>query len=895
MSAAKFIWTDPHGRGRNVWSLFRREFDLGADPVAAVISLFADTRYRLIVNGHTVGHGPARFFPGQPEADAWDVTHLLRSGTNCLAVVVNSGGPATFHSADSVGGLFACLTVGLTNGTGVEIGTNESWSALVSPAHDPATGRLSFALGWAEAWDLRQWPTGWDQPGFADSGWPAAVVHGYPEHWGPLRARSIPPLDESPVLPVGEPRRWSAQPRAEECVYRVMLPVDPWPTPSRRVVAAVFTRIWSPTEQDVVTGAWWGRHFLNGQPIAPVKRPDWPWRQDLPVHLQAGWNTFERVEPTYTPWQDWWEFELCLPADARLRLEAADGRPEVAFLVGGPWDAAAVDLEAWPLGQPGGDWTPWLAGTPVSLPHRDRARLELHPPMDADHPQNQTGAWLYDFGTEVLGRAVLDIEAPAGTVFTLGYTERLADDGTASLAFRHFQDMVDQVIWPGGRHRWQAMHPRGGRWLEVCALSNADEVVVHGVSMTRATYPGEQTGSFECSDPLLNRIWELGRETLVACREDAYLDCPGRERGLYSGDFLVQYLVDQATYGDTALFRRCIDLFLQTQGDGGVVAGGCFGLPPGRHSDYSAIIVSCLWQDYVWTGDASFVATKRDALTRLLDGLSAMLDADHGLIDATGGDPYIDLQAMDKGGVSCALNCFFAKAFADGAALYRVLGEAALAEAWQTRADTLAGHIRAAFWNEERGCFLDRRLCDVPDTQPSVAANALPVVFGLATDEQAQRAHAWLCGALADPFLVPEPRHNRETRVTSYFAYYALGALYEHANGDRAALDLMRLGWGRMLEAGAWTCWEYLVDEDGASRCHAWSASPTYYLSAKVLGIEFPEPGNLDRIVVRPRPSGLTWARGTWPHPRGVIEVSWVDDDGLRLQVSAPPGVVVES
>ena len=805
-------------------------------------------------------------------------------------MLVNSGGPATFHSADSVGGLFCQASIALGDGSRLDIGSDESWRATVSPAHDSATGRLSFALGWAEAWDLRAWPAFWAAPGFDDSAWPAAVRHACPDHWGELRSRSIPMLDESLAEPVAEPRCWRAEPRADELIYRVMLPIDPWPTPSRRVVGAVYTRLSSPVEQDVVLGAWWGRHFLNGQPIAPVKRPDWPWRQDLPVHLAAGWNVFERVEPTYTPWQDWYEFELCLPRDAGLRLEAVDGRPEVAFLVGGPWDAAEADIERWPLGEPGDDWQPWLAETPVSLPHRERARLALSSPAEAA-PAN---AWLYDFGTEVLGRPLLDIEAPAGTMFTIGYTERLEPDGSASLAFRHFQDMVDQVIWPGGRQLWHGMHPRGGRWLEVCAPQGGDGVTIHSAKLSRATYPGTLVGSFDCSDPLLNRIWQLGAETLVACREDAYLDCPGRERGLYSGDFLVQYLVDQATFGDRALFRRCIDLFLQTQGEDGVVAGGCFGLPPGRHSDYSAIIVSCLWQDYVWAGDLSFAAAKQPELARLLAGLEALLDPDHGLVDATGGDPYIDLQAMDKRGVSCALNCFFAKAFLDGAALYALLGDGLAAARWLDAGSTLAARVREAFWSEELGCFLDRRPADEPATTPSVAANALPVVFGLADAEQAQRAHAWLVDALAEPFLVPDPQRNSDCRVTSYFAYYALGALYEHPNGDRAALDLMRLGWGRMLEAGAWTCWEYLVDTEGASRCHAWSASPTYYLSAKVLGIEFPEPSNFDRVTVRPRTSGLAWARGTWPHPRGVIEVSWTAEGELHVEASAPDGVSVE-
>ena len=48
------------GAGRNRYVAFRRAFALGEPSKTAMFHLFADTRYRLIVNGETVCHGPAR-------------------------------------------------------------------------------------------------------------------------------------------------------------------------------------------------------------------------------------------------------------------------------------------------------------------------------------------------------------------------------------------------------------------------------------------------------------------------------------------------------------------------------------------------------------------------------------------------------------------------------------------------------------------------------------------------------------------------------------------------------------------------------------------------------------------------------------------------------------------
>jgi len=97
-----------------------------------------------------------------------------------------------------------------------------------------------------------------------------------------------------------------------------------------------------------------------------------------------------------------------------------------------------------------------------------------------------------------------------------------------------------------------------------------------------------------------------------------------------------------------------------------------------------------------------------------------------------------------------------------------------------------------------------------------------------------------------------------------------------------------------MIDAGAWTCWEYFMDSH--SRCHAWSAAPTYYLSTQVLGIQFPEPGNINKIRISPNPGTLTWALGVYPHPAGPVRVSWrLDDNRLRIQHEAPNGVMVET
>jgi len=905
---AKYIWSDSHGEGRNRWVLFRRELTLAGEPTAAALNLFADTRYRLLVNGRVVCHGPARFFAAKPEYDTVDLAPYLRRGRNAIAVIVNSYGCVSFHSEISKGGLIAWGAATDDAGNTVPIATDETWRALESPAHRPDTPALSFALNPAELLDARALPEGWAEGGFDDAAWPAAVPRAHAEHWGPLHPRSIPLLDERPVRPHRRIGTWVARHDVGEDVYSFLV-ASPGGRTRRR--AAAITYIHSPEARQITFGAWWGRYWINGEELTPQARDDLPMRQDFPAALRAGWNLLEVQQAGE---HGWWDFYLALPADARLSVSAEReiGSPHT-FLIGGPWAgerADAADAIHLPLGDPSalpaelGPWLRWPRGKGAEAPCRERAwkrfeRLSDETSLRVDaralaaEVGEHTLSVLLDFGGEVLGRPVIDFTAAAGTVVDLTYTERLKPDGTADVHERHFVDLADRCVARDGRQRWHVFHPRGFRYLEVLVKGDLSQFELHNAAVTRASYPVQNIGSFECSDGVLNDIWRLGRATLHACMEDAYLDCPWRERGLYSGDLLVQFFVNLAACGDTALFRRCIELFLLGQGDNGLVRPGAHGLPPGRHPDYSAILPQALWQYWARTGETGFLRDSLPRLAKLVAGLEALRGDGGDLLDGTDLQPYIDLSRMDKSGVNCALNCFYQRGFHDASRIFGLLGEPEAAREYAEKARRLAEAIRREFWDGDRGVFVDRLTAEVPDTGPSVPANALALLYGIASDAQAPRALGWLVEAMLNNFRVPEPAENSDCNVTSYFAFYALGVLYRFG-GALEAEQFIRTYWGRMLDRGAWTCWEYFVDRPGASRCHAWSASPTHYLSTQVLGVRFPEPGNPNVVEVRPHPGSLQWAEGDYPHPAGTIHVAWRLIAGkLLVDVAAPPDVDV--
>jgi len=882
-----YIWTDSTGTGRNIYALFRKSFVLDELPGEVPLCVFADTRYGLSVNGVRLGHGPARFYVSRPEYDEYDIAPLLQPGENVVAVTVNSYGVGSFHSEPSVGGLIAWGQAG----PDVKLDTDQGWKGIVSPGHLTGTPALSFALNAAEVCDLRAMPQGWDAPGFDDSEWPDAVPLADQAHWGELQERSIPLLDERQITPRRALGVWSAAYPTGEDVYSFAL--QEAPEGEGRQLGAALTYIYSPQEQDATIGAWWGRYWLNGEELDSIARPDARLRQDFALHLRQGWNAFvvsENVSGGV------WEFYMAVPQGLGLELSAEREIGSAhTFLLAGPWSGderermeAALDAHSDPADL--ADWTPWERARSAESPHVESCwKPCIEEQAGAETRGAETRVLLFDFDTEVLGRPVLEVTAAAGTKLDLIYRERL-DGGAGSTA--HFVRMAERFTLCAGRQRVATFHPRGMRYLELRITGDVEAFELHALGLTRANYPVQAVGAFECSDPLLNDIWQLGRRTLNACMEDAFLDCPHRERGLYVGDIFVQFFSNLAIYGDTALMRRCIQIYFDGQGEDGLIRSGAHGLGPGHLVDYSALLAPCLFAYWERTGDTEFVRQVKPQLELLMNALKAQASPDSHLVDGDECSTYIDLSHMDRTGINCALNCFCWTAFDEAENLMFVLGDEERAREYGEQADRIAAAIRTAFWDAERAVFTDRRACDVDAPEPSAPANALPLLYAIADEDQVQGAVQWLAEAMADNFLTEPPKGPKDNRVTTYFSYYALGALFA-CGAVREALDFMRTNWGWMLEQGAWTSWEYFADN--ASLCHAWGSSPMHYLSTEVLGVRFPEPGNPDVVSIEPCPGDLKWAAGTYPHPKGGIHVAWrvIGDELVVLEASVPDGVEI--
>ena len=99
-----------------------RRFRLDAVPADLPFHLFADSLYRLRVNGKIIGFGPARFLPPFPEYDSYDLAPFLQLGDNTVLVEVNSRGAPCFQAVVSRGGFIAAGAAVLPDGSILDLG-----------------------------------------------------------------------------------------------------------------------------------------------------------------------------------------------------------------------------------------------------------------------------------------------------------------------------------------------------------------------------------------------------------------------------------------------------------------------------------------------------------------------------------------------------------------------------------------------------------------------------------------------------------------------------------------------------------------------------------------------------------------------------------------------------
>ncbi len=513
------------------------------------------------------------------------------------------------------------------------------------------------------------------------------------------------------------------------------------------------------------------------------------------------------------------------------------------------------------------------------------------------------GAYIYDLGQNMTGIARLRLRGPRGATVRIRYAEVLNPDGTLYTTNLRSARATDYYTLKGAPEG-ETWEPRftfhGFRYVELSGpIEPPDRDAVTGVVLHSAFEP---TGSFECSEPLLNQLQHNITWGWKGNAVDVPTDCPQRDERLgWTGD--AQVFCATSAYNTDAL--AFWEKWLRDLEDGQSVAGSIPAVAPdtdaitvpdgGPAWSDAAVIVP--WTLYVCYGDVRPLERSYGMMTRYVDYLRASspdlirCNPTHTQWGGFGDWLALDGSGTNFGGtpkdlIGTALFAYSARLLARIAA---ILGK----DADAARYGALADAVRQAFCNR----FV------TPDgylTGGTQTSYVLALHFDLLPEAVRPTAFDWLVRDIR-----ARGNHLSTGFVgTSYLPY----VLLRYGRLDVAYDLLMQTTWPCWLYAvtqGATTIWErwdgwthdrgFQTPEMNSFNHYAYGAIGAWMYQV-IAGIApDPERPGYQHIIMRPQPgAGLTRAHGRLNSPYGLIESDWriTAADGARTfhwRIVVPP------
>lgn len=598
---------------------------------------------------------------------------------------------------------------------------------------------------------------------------------------------------------------------------------------------------------------------------------------------------------------------------AELRITYRDGRTEVIgtdeswqvtedgpvrmadFYDGETYDATvSLDKAAWRS----------------AVQERLRVKPKLMADYGADVKEHETfapvsckklgNALIYDFGQNFAGVVRLTVTGKRGQKITIRHSEVLNPDGTLNTAFLRTAKATATYICKDGKQRWS---PRltymGFRYISVEGVREED-VQVTGVMLYSDI---QQTGSFRCSNEMLNRLQENIVRSAKSNFMDIPTDCPQRdERMGWTGD--AQAFCPTANYNMDcgAFYTKYIRDLLEEQKrlDGKVpdVAPLLISRKPGEanpmlangggHCGWADAAAIVPWETYIATGDISVLKNGFESMKLWADWIYRYDEA-HGATRLWPGIEFhfADWLALDGpesgfnpesvlGGTDITFLCsaYYYKSTMCVANAARALGKTTEYDVYKKRADEILDAIRREFYTAGGRC-----------AAATQTGNAISLSFGLAPEFAREKITETLRGLLA---------MNKGKLKTGFLGTPVLcRALSDNGANEEAYTLLLNEenpGWLYEVNMGATTIWERWnsVNPDGKisgigmnSMNHYAYGAVFEWVYKNVCGLNpVPDVPGYKKAVIRPQPDvRLGAAKAKVNTAAGYYETGWQYED----------------
>jgi len=491
-------------------------------------------------------------------------------------------------------------------------------------------------------------------------------------------------------------------------------------------------------------------------------------------------------------------------------------------------------------------------------------------------PKAVKDGYIYDLGQNVSGWPRIVLSGPKGVTVRMVPGELLSN-GQVNQDFSGRPVYFQYTLKGEGREEWM---PRfsyyGFRWLQVQGAFPKEASTPKGTPVIeeiegQIIYPDVQTtGTFECSNPLLNRIHEIINWAIVSNMKSVLTDCPHREKlGWLEQSYLngpgVMY-----NYDVLPLYRKIADDMGEAQLDNGLVPDIApeYAVFEGGFRDSpewgSACIIS-LWQAYQQYGDLQLLEKHYPTMQRYLDYLGTR--AQGHILDYGLGDWY-DLGPKEPGPAQLTPIALTATAtyYRDATILAGIaerLGKTLDAAKYRALAAEILTAFNKRFFNREENNY-------VTGSQTSLA---MPLALRMVDSNSTQ--------AIVDRLVKDIRDRDNHTTAGDVGHYYELSALAQSDRSDviyDMACRKDHPSYGYQIEHGATALTEAW---DGPTR----GTSQNHFMLGHIEEWFYRELGGIrldlskpeaQQIEIRPCFCGdLQWVKTSYQSILGRISCEW--------------------
>lgn len=186
---------------------FRKIIDLNEKPSSFIIHVSADNRYRLYINGHETGSGPARSSLYNWNFETYDISQYLHQGKNIIAALVWN--MAEFGPVAQITEETGFLLQGDSKKEEIA-NSDKSWKVLHDTAYAPCAVNVGSILhsymvvGPGDEVSGKNFPWNWQSLNYNDSAWQEAAIDNTPvvmqgfgsDNKWTLSQRTIPQMEQ---------------------------------------------------------------------------------------------------------------------------------------------------------------------------------------------------------------------------------------------------------------------------------------------------------------------------------------------------------------------------------------------------------------------------------------------------------------------------------------------------------------------------------------------------------------------------------------------------------------------------------------------------------------------------------------------------------------------------